>query len=120
MIKICSWKLTGLVFLRLNLTFLTFLILSKVEKILNFYQMDDIDRSRLLIGLSIFYKFLIKFSLESLLNKLFSHEVKPNLHKVIKISLKNGCSSQNSMLEENLTFPVFSQNSILIKKILFF
>ena len=73
---------------------LTFLTLSKVEeKILNFYQMDDIDRSRLLIGPSIFDKFLIKFSLESLLNKLFSHEVKPNLLKVIKISLKNGCST---------------------------
>lgn len=97
------------------------LILSKVEeKILNFYQMDDIDRSRLLIGPSIFDKFLIKFSLESLLNKLFSHEVKPNLLKVIKISLKNGCSSQNSMLVENLTFPEISQNSIPIEKILFF
>ena len=73
--------------------------------------MDDIDRSRLLIGPSIFNKFLIKFSLESLLNKLFSHEVKPNLLKVIKISLKNGCSSQSSMLEENFTFPEISQNS---------
>ena len=82
--------------------------------------MDDIDRSRPFIGPSIFYKFLIKFSLESLLNKLFSHEVKPNLHKVIKISLKNGCSSQNSMLEENLTFPKISHNSILIKRYYFF
>ena len=68
-----------------------------------------------------------RFSTNFLLNSVwkacsinfFSHEVKPNLHKVIKISLKNGCSSENSMLEENFTFPEISQNSILIKKIFF-